>query len=88
MIERDQEGDREEALQVLERVPQTPEVRHLAALARAEVVEDVNARLEELLLQAKEDDEARQAFVDLLEVIGPDSPQATEWRRKLASILY
>ena len=88
LIERDQEGDREEALQLLERVPQNPEVRHLAALARAEVVEDVNARLEELLLQAKEDDEARQAFVDLLEVIGPDSPEATEWRRKLASILY
>ena len=88
LIERDEEGDKAEALTLLERVPQNPDVRHLAALARAEAVEDIDSRLNELLMQAKEDDEARQAFIDLLEVLGSDNPKATEWRRKLASTLY
>jgi len=88
LIERDEEGDKAEALTLLERVPQNPDVRHLAALARAEAVEDIDGRLNELLMQAKEDDEARQAFIDLLEVLGSDNPKATEWRRKLASALY
>ncbi len=88
LIERDDEGDKTEALGLLERVPQNPDVRHLAALARAEAVEDIDSRLNELLSLAKEDDEARQAFIDLLEVLGPDNPKATEWRRKLASALY
>ena len=88
LIERDEEGDKAEALTLLERVPQNPDVRHLAALARAEAVEDIDSRLNELLMQAKEDDEARQAFIDLLEVLGSDNPKATEWRRKLASALY
>ena len=88
LIERDDEGDKAEALALLERVPQNPDVRHLAALARAEAVEDIDSRLNELLAQAKEDDEARQAFIDLLEVLGSDNPKATEWRRKLASALY
>ena len=88
IIERDEEGDKAEALTLLERVPQNPDVRHLAALARAEAVEDIDSRLNELLMQAKEDDEARQAFIDLLEVLGSDNPKATEWRRKLASALY
>ena len=47
-----------------------------------------DSRLNELLAQAKEDDDARQAFIDLLEVLGSDNPKATEWRRKLASTLY
>ena len=88
LIERNEEGDKAEALELLERVPQNPDVRHLAALARAEAVDDIDSRLGELLAQAKEDDQARQAFIDLLEVLGPDDPKATEWRRKLASTLY
>ena len=88
LIERNDEGDKAEALTLLERVPQNPDVRHLAALARAEAVEDIDGRLNELLMQAKEDDEARQAFIDLLEVLGSGNPKATEWRRKLASALY
>ena len=88
LIERNDEGDKAEALTLLERVPQNPDVRHLAALARAEAVEDIDSQLNELLMQAKEDDEARQAFIDLLEVLGSGNPKATEWRRKLASALY
>ena len=88
LIERDEEGDKAEALTLLERAPQNPDVRHLAALARAEAAEDIDSRLNELLMQAKEDDEARQAFIDLLEVLGSGNPKATEWRRKLASALY
>jgi len=88
LIERGDDGDKSEALTLLERVPQNPDVRHLAALARAEAVEDIDSRLNELLTLAKEDDEARQAFIDLLEVLGSNNPKATEWRRKLASTLY
>ena len=88
LIERGDDGDKSEALTLLERVPQNPDVRHLAALARAEAVEDIDSRLNELLALAREDDEARQAFIDLLEVLGSNNPKATEWRRKLASTLY
>ncbi|MEM9714319.1 MAG: tetratricopeptide repeat protein, partial [Actinomycetota bacterium] len=31
---------------------------------------------------------ARQEFVDLLEVLGPDDPRTGEWRRRLTSALY
>ncbi len=88
LIERGDDGDKSEALTLLERVPQNPDVRHLAALARAEAVEDIDSRLNELLALAREDDEARQAFIDMLEVLGSNNPKATEWRRKLASTLY
>ena len=33
------------------------------------------------------DDNDRQKFVDLLEVLGPDDPTA-EWRRKLSTALF
>ena len=36
----------------------------------------------------KDDDEARQEFVDLLEVMGVDDPRTAEWRRKLTAQLF
>ncbi|MEC9270437.1 MAG: tetratricopeptide repeat protein, partial [Actinomycetota bacterium] len=36
----------------------------------------------------KTDDSARQRFVDLLEVMGPDDPRTGEWRRKLSTALF
>ncbi|QGG95678.1 tetratricopeptide repeat protein [Actinomarinicola tropica] len=81
----------EEALELLARVPDTPEVRRVAALARtggAPEGDDVDAKLAALLDQVKDDDAARQEFVDILEVLGPDDPRTAVYRRQLAARLY
>jgi putative thioredoxin len=91
LVERGGPGDAEEALALLGRVPETPEVRRVAALARTGtdgVEGDVTARLDGLLDRVKQDDAARQEFVDLLEVLGPDDPRTAEYRRKLTSRLF
>ena len=84
-------GDSEEALALLARIPESAETRRVAALARVgdEVGGDgdIAARLDALLDRVKEDD-ARQQFVDLLELLGPDDPRTADYRKKLASRLY
>lgn len=83
-------GESDAALELLGRVPDTPHVRHIAALARtggASAV-DVIAELDTLLDQVKGDDDARQRFVDLLEVLGPDDERTGDYRRQLTSRLY
>jgi putative thioredoxin len=83
-------GAGDEALALLERIPETPETRRVAALARVgdEAGDDVTAKLDTLLARVKGDDDARQEFVDLLEVLGPDDPRTSTYRRKLTSALY
>ncbi|MDZ7731753.1 MAG: thioredoxin [Acidimicrobiia bacterium] len=83
-------GETDEALQLLERVPETPETRHVAALARTgdEATGDIDAKLTELLDRVAADDEARQEFVDLLDVLGPDDPRTADYRKKLTARLY
>ena len=85
-------GDGEEALAVLARIPESAEWRRIAALARvgheAEADGDVSARLDGLLERVKEDESARQEFVDLLELLGPSDPRTAQYRRALASRLY
>jgi putative thioredoxin len=41
-----------------------------------------------LLGQVKDDDDARQKFVDLLELMGPDDPRTGDYRRQLTAQLY
>lgn len=83
-----------EALALIERVPESAETRHLAAQARVgdEVDEasgsDVGAKLDELLERVKGDDEARQEFIDLLEVLGPDDPRTAGYRKALTARLF
>ena len=36
----------------------------------------------------KADDEARQEFVDLLELLGPDDPRTADYRRQLTARLF
>jgi putative thioredoxin len=66
----------------------------VAALARvgaeatANGTGDVEARLDDLLGRVKHDETARQEFLDLLEVLGPDDPRTPGYRRALASRLY
>ena len=88
LIDRDGPGDRDEAIALLALVPETPEIRHLTALARTEPIDDIEGRLAELLDSVKSDDDARQAYVDLLDILGPDDPRTAEWRRRLTSALY
>jgi putative thioredoxin len=86
---------REEALALLARLPETAETRHLAAQARlgtaAEVgsgSDGVEAKLDELLERVRGDESARQEFVDLLEVLGPDDPRTATYRRALTAKLF
>lgn len=83
-------GRNEEALDLLSRIPETAETRHIAAMARTGVDEaHANVqRLAELLPLVKADDAARQEFVDLLEVMGPENPATAEWRKKLSTALF
>ena len=85
-------GDRDGALALLERIPETAETRRIAALARVgdDVVGDdgVEARLDALLERVKDDDDARQQFVDLLEVLGADDPRTATYRKRLTARLY
>jgi putative thioredoxin len=83
-------GETDEALALLERVPESPDTRRVAALARTggSPNGDVEAKLGDLLERVKDDDAARQEFVDLLEVMGPDDPRTATWRRKLTARLF
>jgi putative thioredoxin len=87
-------GDVDAALALLARVPENAETRRLAARARVsetaavENGQDIERRLDDLLSKVKDDEEARQQYVDLLEVLGPDDPRTPEYRRALASRLY
>jgi putative thioredoxin len=83
----------DEALAMLGRIPETAEVRRVAARARlgnagAPVDDGVETRLDALLDRVKGDDGARQEFVDLLEVLGPDDPRTARYRRALTARLY
>jgi putative thioredoxin len=84
------EGQSDEALALLARIPETDRVRHVAARARlgTEPADDYDATLTKLLERVKDDEEARQEFVDILELLGPDDPRTASYRRQLTSRLY
>jgi putative thioredoxin len=85
-------GETEEALALLKRVPDTPEVRRVSALARlkasGEDELDVEARMESLLEKVKDDVTARREYVDLLDMLGPDDPRTPAYRKALATRIY
>ena len=84
------DGRNDEALALLARIPETDLTRHIAALARVNLPpdDDHDATLTALLERVKDDDEARQQFVDILELMGPHDPRTAQYRRQLASRLY
>ena len=86
------DGRREEALELLTRIPESPETRRVSARARTGEVavdtDDVGGRLDTLLERVKEDDEARQEYVDLLELLGPDDPRTAAYRKSLSQRLF
>jgi putative thioredoxin len=89
-------GEGDEALALLERIPETAETRRVAALARiggeftsnGELSPDVSAKLDALLDRVKDDEDARQEFVDLLELLGPSDPRTAQYRKALTSKLF
>ena len=84
------DGNNDEALALLGRIPESDRTRHVAALARVGVTpdDDYDDQLTALLDQVKTDDEARQKYVDLLELMGPNDPRTADYRRQLTSRLY
>ena len=84
------DGRPDDALQLLARIPESAETRRVAALARVGIPEDddIDTRLEGLLPKVKTDDDARQQFVDLLELLGPDDPRTASWRKRLTAQLF
>jgi len=87
-------GDEDEALALLGRIPESAETRRVAALVRTGASDgessgdDITAKLDALLDQVKSDDDARQEYVDLLEVLGSDDPRTADYRKRLTSRLF
>lgn len=85
-----EDGRAEEALQLLARLPESERTRKVAAAARLsqKPADDYDHQLTVLLDQVKGDDEARQQYVDILELMGPDDPRTAQYRKLLTSRLY
>ena len=86
------DGRFEDALRLLDRVPESADTRRIAAYARSEgryaTDEQITSRLGELLEIVKGDDDARREFLDLLELLGADDPRTAGLRRQLTSRLF
>lgn len=83
-------GENEQALQFLARIPETDRTRVVAAKARVHPApdDDHDATLTALLDRVKDDEEARQQFVDILELMGPADPRTAAYRKKLTARLF
>ena len=97
VAERPDQARRDEALSLLAKVPESAETRHIAAQARlggeadqatGAGPEGVEHKLDELLERVRTDDAARQEFVDLLEILGPDDPRTISYRKQLTARLF
>lgn len=89
----------DESLAMLDKIPESAETRRVAALARtgtavADPTEDplagvdVTAKLDALLPTVKDDEAARQEYLDLLELMGSTDPRTVEYRRALSRQLF
>jgi putative thioredoxin len=93
LVERGDNEAKQEAIQLLGRVPETADVRYLLALARVGQEASagdgaVEAKLDALLDRVKADPQARQEYLDLLELMGPDDPRVAEYRKALTARLF
>jgi putative thioredoxin len=91
LVDRGEEGDTDAALALLERIPESDRTRPVAARARLGHVapdDDHDATLTALLDRVKDDDEARQQFVDVLELMGAHDPRTAKYRRLLSQRLF
>lgn len=83
-------GNAEEALTLLARLPETDRVRKLSAAARLALnpVDNFDAELESLLPKVKEDEAARQEYLDILETMGANDPRTAKYRKLLTAKLF
>jgi len=90
LVAKGDDAAKAEALALLERIPESAETRRVGALARigADTHDDVTDELDGLLDRVKDDDQARQRFIDLLEVMGPDDPRTAGYRKRLTARLF
>lgn len=87
---------REEALRLLARLPESAETRHIAAQARlgegaetaAGGTDGIEVKLDDLLERVRSDEAARQEFLDLLEILGPEDPRTAAYRKALTARLF
>jgi putative thioredoxin len=88
------DGKPSEALELLARIPETAESRVVAAEARLAIqqvevpADGVDVLLDALLPKVKDDADARQEFLDLLETLGPDDPRTARYRKALSTQLF
>ncbi|MHB1508635.1 MAG: thioredoxin [Acidimicrobiales bacterium] len=90
-------GQTDEALALLERIPETAATRRIAATARLPQLDDgvgtwssdkISARIADLLDKVPGDDRARQEILDLIETMDPEDPSRSQYRRALTSKLF
>src|SRR5215207_6657116 len=83
-------GEGDDALALLARIPESERTRRVAALARVgeKPSDDYDSKLDALLDRVRDDEDARQQFVDILELLGPDDPRTASYRRQLTSRLF
>jgi putative thioredoxin len=83
-------GVNDEALQFLARIPESDRTRVVAAKARVHPApdDDHDATLTALLHKVRADEDARQQFVDILELMGPDDPRTATYRKQLTARLF
>jgi putative thioredoxin len=83
-------GQPDEALTLLSRIPESERTRLVAARARLGIApdDDHDATLTALLDRVKTDDDARQQFVDILELMGPHDPRTAAYRKQLTARLF
>ncbi len=80
-----------EALELLAKIPEDDATRLIAAQARSanpDVPADVEAVLDGLLPKVKADEDAKQEYLDTLELMGPTDPRTVEYRKKLSTALF
>lgn len=80
----------DEALALLARIPESELTRKVAAAARLseKPIDDYDSKLASLLPLVKLDEEARQEFVDILELMGSDDPRTAVFRKQLTAQLF
>ena len=91
LVARGDEAATVEALALLERIPESAETRRVAAQARVGTSVEgdaVTAELDGLLDRVKADEDARQRYLDLLEVLGPDDERTAAYRKSLTNRLF
>ena len=83
-------GENDQALQFLARIPESDRTRLVAAKARTHLApdDDHDPTLTALLDKVKDDEDARQQYVDILELMGPDDPRTAAYRKKLTARLF